>query len=115
MHSIAMQLLFTTLRAAEPLVSHRAVADTSGIFGEDLFELATFNVFSHSSSEFRSRRTCRAAQGHHASGGSPGRPFLPLASFGRAKEGNQLPVCHRENQPRGCPPEKNACAAGAGE
>jgi hypothetical protein len=47
--------------------------------------------------EFHSRPARRVTQGHHDSGGEPGRPFLPLASFGRAKEGNQLPVCHREN------------------
>src|ERR1019366_10760425 len=67
----------------------------SGALGEDLSELAILIVFSHSSSEFHSRFSRRAAQGHHDSGDSLGRPFLPLASFGRAKDGNQLPVCHR--------------------
>jgi len=36
-------------------------------------------------SEFHRRRACRAAQGHHASGGEPG-------------AANQPPVCHREEK-----------------
>ena len=36
----------------------------SGALGENLFELATLNVFSHSSSEFHSRFSRRAAQGY---------------------------------------------------
>src|ERR1019366_4389723 len=70
----------------------------SGALGENLFELATLNVFSHSSSEFHSRFSRRAAQGIPERGRLAVRPFLPLPSFGCAKEGNQL---------RGCPPEKD--------
>ena len=46
-------------------------------------------------SEFHSRLPRRAAQGHHASGGEPGRPSFGYFSWPRKKS----------DQPRGCPPE----------
>src|SRR3954469_1159324 len=73
---------FTHSDPCEPLSN----AGEFGAVVEELSELATVYVFSHSSSEFARPRTCRVTQGTRRRG-LPGRPFLPLASFGRAKEG----------------------------
>ena len=54
---------FVVLPLASPLVRRRAVAAVKRDVGEDLSELAIVYVFIHTSSEFHSRFSRRAAQG----------------------------------------------------
>ena len=103
--TIRIMLTHSTLLIREPLVSRRAVAGKAGDFAEDCSKLShVHRAFSYIESKFRRRRPCRAAQGDAVRRGSPGRPFLWLLSLGRARESDQLPVCHRDKSITPSPP-----------
>ena len=67
---------FTTLRTLGTPCKTPSSRRQGRELGEDCLSARSFNVSFHCEREFHSRRPCRAAQGHHASGGLPGRPSL---------------------------------------
>ncbi len=82
-----------------PHSQRRQLQMAPGLVGEELSELATVYVFSHSSSEF-SEAAFHGEQ-HRESpieDDSLGRSFLGLLSFGRAKESDQPRVCYPETE-----------------